>query len=168
MLIAKTQNLLLAEFLISDAAFILQLLNTRGWLQFIGDRNVKTIADAECYIANVRNSYAKNGYGLYKVVLNNNHQPIGLCGLVKRDFLPNADIGFALLPTFENKGFAFEAASAVLILAKNKLSLKKLAAICSPENTSSIKLLNKLNMQFEKMIVFPGETKESMLFGLYI
>ncbi len=166
MLIAGSKNLLLNHFELTDAAFIINLVNTPGWLTFIGDRKIKTSADAEKYINNLILSYQKNGFGLYKVVLKKTLQPIGMCGLVKRDFLPDADIGFAMLPDFAGKGYAFEASQLVIDFAKTQLHLKKLSAVCFANNEASINLIKKLNMRFEKTIVFPGEEKENMLFGL--
>ncbi len=166
MLIAETDRLVIRKFIIDDAPFIVELLNTAGWLQFIGDRKVKTINDAENYLLKGPiQSYVDNGFGLYMVELKKGTLPIGMCGLIKRQFLRDPDIGFAFLPEQSGKGYGYESALAVLNFAKEKIGLRKILGITSPENNVSINLLKKLNLQFEKMITFPNEIEESMLFS---
>ena len=166
MLIAETQRLLLQEFTPDDADFIIELLNTPAWLQYIGDRKVKSRTDAVVYLANGPiKSYVEHGFGLYLVKLKHYGASIGMCGLIKRATLEDADIGFALLPQFEGKGYGFEAASATLSYAKT-IKKKRIVAITLPENESSIKLLKKIGMHFERMVSFPGEDKELMLFAI--
>lgn len=162
--ILETERLILRQFTLDDAAFILELLNTPTWLQFIGDRNVHSIEDAEKYLLNgSMKSYAENGFGFYAVVAKENGKTIGMCGLIKRDTLPDIDIGFAFLPNLISKGFGFEIASATLDYALNVLKIKRIVAIVNPENEKSIGLIRKIGMQFESMIQF-GE-KELMLFS---
>lgn len=164
-IILETDRLILREFNTADAAFILILLNNPTWLQFIGDRNIRTLEDAGEYLLNgPMKSYSENGYGLSKIELKENNIPIGMCGLIKREALENIDIGFALLPEYEGKGYASEIASATLDHAKNKPGLEKIVAITSEDNTRSIALLNKLGMHFEKMVQMPDEEDRLMLF----
>jgi [ribosomal protein S5]-alanine N-acetyltransferase len=164
MIILETNRLVLSELAIADAPFILELVNTPGWLQFIGDRNIKDITAAENYIINgPMASYAAYGHGLYLVSLKGT-TPIGICGIIKRATLEHADIGFALLPAYTGKGYALEAAAAVLQHTKEIPGLTKILAITLEENQRSVNLLIKLGMQFEKKIrLTPGE-KELMLF----
>ncbi|MER0442097.1 GNAT family N-acetyltransferase [Emticicia sp. W12TSBA100-4] len=162
--ILETERLILRQFTLDDAPFILELLNTPTWLQFIGDRNVHSIEDAENYLLNGSlKSYAENGFGFYAVVAKENGKTIGMCGLIKRDTIPDIDIGFAFLPNLISKGFGFEIASATLDYALNVLKIKRIVAIVNPENEKSIGLIRKIGMQFESMIQF-GE-KELMLFS---
>ena len=110
----QTQRLLLRRFTVDDAEFILTLLNEPSFLRYIGDKKVRNLDDARQYILNGPvASYEQNGFGLCLVELRESHTPIGMCGLLKRAELSDPDIGFALLPDFWNKGFAFEAATAV-------------------------------------------------------
>lgn len=149
--IVATKRLLLREFTLSDASFILKLVNTPSWLTFIGDRNVHTIPEAEQFLNNsLLKSYGDNGYGLWMVELIENNIPIGMCGLVNRESLEDIDIGFALLPEHEKKGFAFEAAEATINYAENTLKIDRIVGITNADNTSSIALLNKLGLYFEK------------------
>src|SRR5690349_10812658 len=115
--ILETQRLTLREFELDDAAFLLTLLNSPGWLKYIGDRNVRSIEDAEKYINDrLMSSYRTFGFGFYVVTAKDSEIPMGMCGLVKRDTLEDVDIGFAFLPEYFGKGYALESASAVLKL----------------------------------------------------
>jgi RimJ/RimL family protein N-acetyltransferase len=166
MTVIETKRLTLRELNTNDAPFIRVLLNTPLWLKFIGNSKVKTIEDAEKYITRVAvESYRKNGFGLYLTSLKTDDTPVGLCGFIKRETLEDVDIGFAFLPEHMGHGFAFEASSACLRYAKNKLMLKKIVAITLPENERSTKLLEKIGLHFEKMIKFPNTEEELMLFA---
>ena len=162
--IIVTERLVLREVNINDADFILDLLNSKGWLQFIGDRNVRSLPDAEKYIADrIIKSYIDHGLGLYLVELKTSGTAIGLCGLIKRDTLDDIDIGFAFLPEYNGFGYAFEAAISTLQFAFESLEINRLVAITTPDNVNSIKLLEKIGMQFEKKILFE-EKEELFLF----
>ena len=164
MKLPETDRLVLNNLHITDAPFILELVNTPGWLKYIGDRRIKNIRDAENYITNgPMASYAKNGFGLYLITLKETIASIGICGIIKRDTLEHEDIGFALLPQYAGKGYAFEAASAVLEYARSALGLKKIVAITLEANYKSVNLLTKLGLVFQKMIVSPDK-EELMLF----
>ncbi len=172
MQILETERLILREFTLEDAAFILELLNTPTWLKFIGDRKVHSIDDAKNYLLNgSMKSYAENGFGFYAVVektdtSDRTNQTIGMCGLIKRDTLPDIDIGFAFLPNLISKGFGYEIASATLDYALNILKINRIIAIVNPENKKSIGLIKKIGMQFEEMIKLGDDDKELMLFGI--
>lgn len=163
--ILETTRLELRELEVQDAAFILELMNTPGWLQFIGDRGLRSIEDAANYIQNrLRAAYSNLGFGFYLVELKEEKKSIGICGIIKRDGLEHVDIGFAFLPAFEGKGYAFESSYAMLNYAQNVLNIPTIAAITSQQNQRSIALLEKLGLKFERLIVLPNETEEIMLF----
>lgn len=167
-IIETTERLVISEFTFDDAEFILELVNTPTWIENIGDRNVKSAGDARKYLENgPLKSYSDNGFGLYKMELKENKVPIGMCGLIKRDTLPDVDIGFAILPAYEGKGYTFESAKAVLNQARN-LKLPRIVAITLPTNTRSINLLKKLNLKFENPIHFQGEEKELLLYSIQL
>src|SRR5262245_14852779 len=110
MTVHETERLLLRRFTVDDAQFILTLLNEPSFLRYIGDKQVRSLEDARQYIMNGPvASYERYGFGLLLVELRESRTPIGMCGLLKREGLPEPDIGFALLPDFWNKGFAYEA-----------------------------------------------------------
>lgn len=167
MKILETERLFLRHFAANDAPFILELVNDPSFIQNIGDRGVRTLADAEAYILNGPvASYAKNGFGLYSVILKETSQSIGMCGLIKRNGLEDVDIGYAFLPKFWSKGYAVEAASAVKGYAKDALGLKHLLAITDPANDASIRVLEKLGFQFERMIRLSQDDIELKLFAI--
>ena len=161
----ETKRLVIRELITTDAPFILVLTNSPGWLAFIGDRGIRTIADAENYIINGPvASYAKYGHGLYLISIKETGLPIGMCGLLQRDTLRDKDIGFAFLPGYTGQGYAHEAASAVLVHARQVLKIERVAAITLPGNTRSIQLLTKLGLVFEKMVRLSGDKEDLMLF----
>lgn len=153
MRILETERLALYQFTTDDATFIMELLNTPGWLRFIGNRNIQSLEDARKYIENVLlPSYQQHGFGFYKVRLQADDTAIGMCGLVKRPTLPDADIGYALLPAYMGQGYAAEAATAVAHYAFSTLGLPQLLAITEQENERSIHLLGKIGLYFERPI----------------
>lgn len=165
-IILETERLILREQNTDDAAFILELLNTPNWLEFIGDRNVKSIEAAKKYIEDgAMASYKKDGFGFWAMVLKGSHTPIGVCGLVKRDTLDDIDVGFGLLPKYANAGYGFEAASATMNYAKKVLKINRIVGITDPKNIASIKLLSKIGLQFETTLNM-SENDEVLLFGL--
>ena len=149
----------------ADAPFILRLLNEPSFLQFIGDKGVRTLEDARQYILNgPMASYDAHGFGLYLVTLKPGNTAIGMCGLLRRESLPAVDIGFAFLPEFWNMGYALESASAVMHYGKDVLKLTQIIAITNKDNDTSAKLLNKLGLRFDRMINLPGDRNETRLF----
>jgi len=164
--VLETDRLILRKLTVEDAAFILQLVNEPSWLRFIGDRGVKTLEDARGYILKGPvEMYRRFGFGLYLTALKEDGAPMGLCGLIKRDSLKDVDIGYAFLPRFWGKGYAHEAAAAVLAHGKHTLGLRRIVAITSQDNHSSIKLLEKLGFRFEQLLqLTPGEPQVK-LFG---
>lgn len=165
--IIETERLRLREFDSTDGELIFELLNSQGWLKYIGSRSIATIDDAVNYIeTKLQKGYRESGFGFYLVELKATGVKTGMCGLVKREGLDDVDIGFALLPQYENKGYAYESSMAVIQYAKNKLKINKLAAITMPSNLTSVKLLEKLGMKFDKKISLPGDPEELFLYKM--
>jgi len=161
----QTERLLLRQFSEDDAPFVLTLLNEPSFLRYIGDKKIRTLADAQQYILNGPvASYERHGFGLLLVELKESHTPIGMCGLLKREELPDPDIGFAFLPAFWNKGFAFEAATAVLKDARERLELERILAITSLDNEASIMLLERLGFKFDKVVRLSPDGEQVKLF----
>jgi len=152
MTVLETERLFLRRLTMDDAQFILALVNEPSFLRYIGDKKVRNLEDARQYILNGPvASYERNDFGLYLLELRDSRTPIGMCGLVKREELPHPDIGFALLPDFCSKGFAFEASAAVLQDARERLRLQRLLAITTTDNEASIKLLQRLGFRLERV-----------------
>lgn len=162
----ETERLLLTQFTVDDAAFVLELLNTPSWLEFIGDRGVRTLEDARQYIVDgPLKSYGLVGYGSYVVRVKASRQPIGMCGLFKRETLDAPDIGFAFLPGHTGTGYGYEAASAVMTYTRETFGLTRILGFTSPKNQPSIHLLEKLGLRFERKFMYKGDGEESLLFG---
>ena len=167
MQIIVTQRLILSLLQPEDAPFILELVNEPDWLKYIGDRGVHNLDDARGYIERgPRDMYTRLGFGLYRVEMKSDGTPIGLCGLLKRDTLPEVDIGFAFLERFRGRGYAREAAEATLAHAHNTLGLKRILAITSPDNMNSIKLLERLGFGYVESLKLKGETRETRLYAV--
>ena len=165
MIILETERLILRRLTPDDAAFILELVNEPAWLEFIGDKNVHSLDDARDYILKGPvEMYERLGFGLYLVQLKQG-TAIGMCGLIKRPSLDDVDIGFALLSRFSGQGYAYEAAAAVMDYGKNVLGINRIVAITNPANQSSIKLLEKLGLQFEKKLRLSADAPEVALYS---
>ena len=164
--VIETERLALRQLAPGDAEFILRLLNEPSFLRFIGDRGVRTLDDAGRYIASGPvASYEAHGFGLWLVELKDSDVPIGICGLLKREALPDVDIGFAFLPQFWSMGYAFESASAVKEFGIGVLGLTRLVAVTNPENDGSIRVLERLGLRFERMVRLTDEAPEVKLFA---
>lgn len=162
----ETERLRLREFNFEDTQFIIELLNSAGWLKYIGDRNVVTREQAKAYLENGPiKSYKENGFGLSLVEKKDDFKPIGMCGIIKRDTLENPDIGFAFLPCYSGKGYAYEIVSETLKYARNKLKIDQIAAITLPGNERSIRLLSKVRFKFIKTVCFPQSKEELLLYS---
>jgi RimJ/RimL family protein N-acetyltransferase len=165
MIVMETERLILRKVSLDDAEFILELLNEPSFLQYIGDKGVRNLDDARQYVLNGPvASYEKNGFGLYLVVLKDDGTPIGISGLVKRDTLPDPDIGFAFLPAYWSKGYALESAAAVMNYARDVLGLDRVLAITNPDNEASEKLLGKIGLRFERMTKLSEDADQVKLF----
>ena len=165
-LILETDRLKLREFGLDDTKFIIELVNSPGWLKFIGDRNIKTKADAKNYLKyGPMKSYLENGYGLFMVEKKDDNTPIGMCGIIRRDNLEHPDIGFAFLPSYNGQGYAYEIASATLEYAKKVLKIPEILAITVGDNVKSIALLEKIGLKFIKKIHLKDDKEELLLYG---
>jgi RimJ/RimL family protein N-acetyltransferase len=165
-IVLETDRMRLRHLEAGDTPFIVELLNDPDWLRYIGDRGVRSEEQALAYIQNgPARSYAERGFGLYLTELKIGGEAIGLCGLIKRDFLAHVDLGFAFLPRFRGAGYAFEAAEGVLRYAGAGLGLRRIVAITAPDNERSAQLLQKLGFRFERTIAYPGEEEPVRLFG---
>jgi [ribosomal protein S5]-alanine N-acetyltransferase len=164
--VIRTERLDLRELELRDAGFMLELLNEPAFLRFIGDKGVRTQAAAREYLQKGPvESYGRHGFGLYAACLHDG-TPIGICGLVKRDGLADVDVGFAFLARYCSKGYAVESAAAVLAHARRVLRLQRIVAITAPDNLSSIAVLERIGLKFERMIRLDEGSPELKLFGV--
>ena len=168
MKVLETDRLVLRCLTVEDAPFILELLNDAAFIRYIGDKGVRTLDDARNYIENgPMASYEQFGFGLYATELKEPRVPIGICGILKRETLPDPDIGFAFLSEYRNHGYAFEAAAATMKYARETLGLEQVLAITSPDNVASERLLDKIGFRFERMIRLANDAPEIKLFATH-
>ncbi len=167
MTVVETPRLILRRLTLDDAEFILRLLNEPSFLEFIGDKGVRTLDDARDYLLKgPMASYETFGFGLNLVKLKQDGTPIGMCGLLKRETLPDVDLGFAFVPEFWFKGYAVESAAAVLEHGRHTFGLRRIVGIAKPENYASIKVLEKLGMRFEERVRVMPDGPEDVLYGI--
>ena len=163
----ETERLLLKPMSTEDAPFLLELLNSPKWIKYVGDRNVHTIEEATNYInTKMIPQLEKLGYSNYTVIRKTDKVKLGSCGLYDREDLEGVDIGFAFLPQYEKLGYAFESASKMKEVAFNQFNLKKLSAITTKENIDSQSLLEKLGLKYIKIVNFPDDDEDLLLYGL--
>lgn len=162
----ETDRLVLRRLSTGDDAFILELLNEPAWLQHIGDRGVRTLADARRYLTEGPIAMqARHGFSLLAVERKVDATPLGICGLLKRDTLEDIDLGFAFLERQWGQGYASESATATMNHARDALHLQRVVALTSPDNDRSIGLLTKLGFAFERMIRPAAAASEAKLFA---
>lgn len=155
--IAETERLIIREMTTDDAAFVLELINTPKFHKYIADRGVRTVEQAEQYIEErFRANYRKQGFAMSAVCLRDG-TPIGNCGFISRDTLPGPDIGFAFLPEYEGHGYGLESAQAMMGYGRDTLGFSEVFAITSMDNDASVRLLEKLGLQFRQIIESDGE-----------
>ena len=161
----KTARLTLREFTLGDDRFIVRLLNDPSFIDNIGDKGVRTLDDAREYLRDgPLASYAEHGFGLWCVTRTADAEPLGMCGLLQREFLDRPDIGYALLPEHTGHGYATEACSAVVEFAGKHLNLSRIYAYVGAANEPSIKLLDKLRFQHERAMSLPEGGDEVILY----
>lgn len=162
----ETPRLTIRPFALTDATFVLRLLNEPTFIANIADKGVRSLADAEDYLRNgPLASYAEHGFGLCLIELKPANVAIGMCGLLKRDYLDQADIGYALLPEHCAFGYAHEAATAVIAQARASRRIPRLLAIVSPDNQRSINLLQKLGFAYQRVMTMEDSDDQVSLFS---
>jgi RimJ/RimL family protein N-acetyltransferase len=165
-IVLRTPRLTLRRMSEDDAEFIIGLLNDAAFVRYIGDKGVRTVEDARKYIlSGPVASYERFGFGLYLVEMRETGEPVGMCGLLKRDTLEDVDIGFAFLPQHRAKGIAVESASAVMRHARRALGLKRIVAITSQDNDASGSVLRKIGFRYERLVKLPHDENELKLFA---
>lgn len=161
----ETERLIIQEFTINDAPFYYALVNDPDWIKYIGKRNINSILDAEQYLTTkIIVSYKKFGFGFYLVKTIVGNHSIGTVGLIDREGMDNVEVGFAFLPAFRGKGYAYEATKEIMNYASTELKIDPIIAITDLENTKSGKLLERLGLRFDKNIQLPDFKKPSKLF----
>lgn len=166
MLILETKRLLITEATLEDSEFLYELMNSKNWLDQIGDRGINNLEDSEEYIQkSLIDSYRTNGFGLYKVLLKRTGKSIGISGFVKRDYLDHPDIGFATHPAYERQGYTFEAASQLISYGKKVLQLSPILGITNVKNVASQKLLEKIGLIYQERMLSSSDSGDLLLYS---
>ena len=161
-----TERLALYRFTLGDALFAMALVNDPSFVRYIGDKGVRTLEDARGYLEKGPiASYERHGFGLFKVVRRDDAEPIGMCGLLKRDTLDDVDLGYAFLPAFWSNGYALESVAGVIDYGRQRHLLTRVVAIVQPDNLSSIRVLERSGFSFERSIQLDPDAKPLQLFG---
>jgi RimJ/RimL family protein N-acetyltransferase len=167
MIVAETARLRLRTIGTADAAFYYELVNDPSWLEFIGDKGIRTIAQARAAIVDGPLAMqTRHGHSLYVMERKRDGLALGLCGLIRRDCLPDVDIGYAIRPAHAGQGYTYEAAVAVLALARGPLGLTRLLGITDPGNHGSIALLHKLGLRFVEARALPPEGRMTNVYAI--
>jgi RimJ/RimL family protein N-acetyltransferase len=165
----RTERLQLRWLTLDDAELMLAVWNDPAFVRFVGDRGIRTVDEARMTMEEgTMKLYSDHGYGPFRMALADSDEPIGICGLFRREGLDDPDIGFATLPEFCGRGFAFEAACAVIDHARDELGLPRLIAIVSPENEASVGLIRKLGLRFERMYRMAGDDDDIAIYGVQL
>lgn len=165
-MILETERLTMREAIEADAPFVLDILNSPGFIEGVADRGVRTVEQARGYIVErFISSYREHGFGMWIVALKDGGDPIGIAGLVKRDVLPHVDVGYALLERAWGRGYAQEAAAGVLRHAREVLGLDTIVAITNPDNRASQRVLEKVGLKYVETINLPGWDEPSAYFS---
>lgn len=163
----ETARLTLRRFEFDDAPFVVELLNQPSFIQNIGDRGVRNVADAQRYLREGPMAmYDRYGFGLWRASRRSDGVFVGMCGLLKRDILPDVDVGYAFLPDHWGQGYAFEAANATVQLGARRFGLKRIIGVVSDHNTASIRVLEKVGMSFERTYPMHPNEPEVRLYSM--
>jgi RimJ/RimL family protein N-acetyltransferase len=166
MKILETERLVLRWLTPDDAPFMFELVTDPTWIEFIGDRGLKSVDDARSYIVDKYVAdYEGHGFGLYLVELRDSGTPVGICGLIDREGLEDVDIGFAFLPRHAGRGYATEAAAAVMAHERAAHGIGRIVAITTPNNLRSIRVLEKIGLRFERLFRLPGDDEDLALYA---
>ncbi|MFT5500271.1 MAG: ribosomal-protein-alanine N-acetyltransferase [Woeseiaceae bacterium] len=166
MTVLQTERLILSRLSYDDCEFIYELVNEPVFKRFVGDKQVATLTDAREYLKNGPiGSYERHGFGMFRVSVRDGGEPLGICGLVKREQFADPDLGFAFLRRSWAQGYALESAQVVLEYGKKQLGLSRIIAIADPDNSASVRLIEKLGLEFEGTVRIEGDTSDINLYA---
>lgn len=161
----ETERLKIRRIAPDDASFMVAILNDPGFLANIGDRGVRSEAEARVYIRDrILASYDAHGFAMFHVALKTCGTPVGLAGFVRREGLDGPDLGFAFLAAHTGQGHGHEAARALMAWGREALGLGPLLAVTAPWNEASAALLRKLGFREQGRVTLPSHDGESRLF----
>jgi RimJ/RimL family protein N-acetyltransferase len=169
MTVLETERLVLSRLAYDDCEFICELVNEPAFKKYIGDKKVSSLEDARNYLKDGPiGSYAQHGFGMFLVTARDSGEALGICGLVKREQFSDPDLGFAFLRRFWAQGYALESARAVLEYGKSQLGLRRIIAMADPQNSASIRLLDKLGYGFTGTVRMEGDSCDIHMFAMEV
>ncbi len=167
MIVVESERLRLLEFTDADAPFILRLLNEPSFIQRIVDKRVRNLDQARAYLASgPLASYAEHGFGLYRLERKEDGVTLGMAGLLQRAALDHPDLGYALLPEHWSRGYAREAAAALVDRAAQHYGWPRLLALTQPDHERSIHVLETLGFRYSRDVWLDPDQPELKLFTL--
>jgi len=165
----ETERLSLSRLTLDDAELVLAVWNDPTYIRYVADRGIRTVDAARAALEEgALKQFSDYGYGPFRVAMINDDTPIGVCGLFRREGLDEPDLGFSILPKYWRRGYAYEAARAVVSYAETEIQLTRLTAVVSPNNGASVALIEKLGLQFERMLRLPGDDDEVAIYGMQL
>lgn len=145
----ESERLIIREAKVSDAPFYFNLFNDPDWIQFIGDKKLKTIEETEKYLKDILFKNAQlNGLGFFTVILKDTHKSIGTSTALQREKSGFVDIGYGFLPKGRGNGYATEATKLIIEYVRKTFQQEKVYAFTMPHNKASQKLLKKIGFKF--------------------
>ena len=155
MLIAQTPRLILRQFQPDDLDALAPTLADPEVMRFSSTGRM-TRSQTQELLNSILSSYHQKNYGLYAVIYRVNQQLIGFCGLIMQliDGQQEVEIGYRLAQTYWGKGLATEAATAVRDYGIGTLGFNRLISIIDPNNIHSIRVAQKVGMEYEKDNVY--------------
>ncbi|RUO80196.1 RimJ/RimL family protein N-acetyltransferase [Idiomarina tyrosinivorans] len=169
MTLFETQRVTVRQLSLNDAEWLLALFNSQGFIRYIGDREIRTVAQAKRYIQQgPLKSYQETGLGLYAVEAQTTATPVGVVSLLKRDYLEHIDVGYAMLPEHQGQGYALAATAGLIDYARWRFALSQIDAISQADNQASIMLLQRLQFRYQETIQLPGSDDPVARFSLLL
>ncbi len=155
--ICETDRLLLREFTLDDAEAFFELHRDPAVTRFTSDAGPATVDEARDILrTRPIADYQKYGYGRWACILKSNGQLIGMTGLKYLDDLREVDIGYRLLPAHWGRGLATEASRPAIRYGFGVLHLERIIGLVDPANVASVRVLEKLGLNFSEMVEYRG------------
>ena len=155
--ILETDRLILRELNSSDAEDFYRLNINPNVIKYTGNSAFQSVEEAKEFLENY-NDYKLNGYGRWAVITKEKNEFIGWCGLKFGEMENETDIGFRFFEEVWNKGYATESAKACLNYGFEKLKLKRIIGRAMKENMGSIRVLEKIGLEYEQDTDFDGKS----------
>ena len=150
-MIIETKRLILREISVADAQDMLRLHSNNQVQKYTGEELITSLEEIQNKIKERSKEYKKYGFGRWATFLKRDMQFVGWAGLLYLPEFDEIDLGFRFLPEYWGLGIATEACRAILSYGFDNLKLKKIIAIAFKENKASIRVMEKIGMQFDKI-----------------